>query len=239
MSRNRNAQARPLRIAGVAVLGVAALAEVAGAQDVGIFVSSTVSKGNLGGLAGADAICQSLGAAAFPGSGPWVAWLSDSTPTHARDRIAQPGAGGAYVRATRPNHVIATSLADLTDGSLAHAVVLDETGHPRGGAYFVWTGSTSSGRYFAGHGDCNSWTSDSGSFEGGVGSTRSTGKWWVESQSFRCCWPCNPQQADVALYCVGPLAAAAPTVAAPLLVALGVLLLAVGGYLLRRRRATG
>ena len=62
---------------------------------VSFFVTSvTSSTGNLGGLAGADARCQSLAAAAGHGARTWRAYLSaerdpanSNQPTHAKDRI--------------------------------------------------------------------------------------------------------------------------------------------------------
>ena len=67
------------------------------------FVSSATSvTGNLGGLAGADATCQRLAAAAGQGARTWRAYLSverdasnGNRPTNARDRI---GAGPCTTR---------------------------------------------------------------------------------------------------------------------------------------------
>src|SRR5262245_17558536 len=62
---------------------------------VSFFVTSTTSAtGNLGGLAGADAMCQQLAIGAGFGARTWRAYLSverdaanNNQPTHARDRI--------------------------------------------------------------------------------------------------------------------------------------------------------
>src|SRR5918993_5602433 len=60
-------------------------------QSLGFFVSSTGSGngGNLGGLAGADKLCQSLAAKAGAGERPWRAYLSTTGQggVNARDRI--------------------------------------------------------------------------------------------------------------------------------------------------------
>ncbi len=140
----------------VAMAGFGAIAAVrpVAAQDVRVFVTSSSYSGNLGGLAGADAICQRVGSTAFPGSAGWVAWLSDST-TDARDRIGDPGSGGDYVRATDPTTVIADDLADLTDNSLGNAVDLDETGASASAT--VFTGTLGSG-VVAVNQTCNDWT---------------------------------------------------------------------------------
>jgi hypothetical protein len=59
-------------------------------QGLSFFVTSTTHDGNLGGLAGADAICDTLATAVGAGSRTWRAYLSamgDGTPVNARDRI--------------------------------------------------------------------------------------------------------------------------------------------------------
>ena len=66
-------------------------------QPMSFFITSA-SKGegaNYGGLAGADAYCQSLGAAAGRGAATWHAYLSTQGPNavNARDRI---GSGPWY-----------------------------------------------------------------------------------------------------------------------------------------------
>src|SRR5688572_31781789 len=67
------------------------------AQPMGFFITSTPKGdgGNLGGLAGADAHCQTLAQAAGAGGRTWHAYVSATAaagqpPVNARDRI---GAG--------------------------------------------------------------------------------------------------------------------------------------------------
>jgi len=72
--------------------------------------------GDLGGLAGADAHCQSLAQAAGAGNKTWRAYLSTNArgganPIHARDRIGN----GPWQ--TAKGAVIATSVADLHSGN--------------------------------------------------------------------------------------------------------------------------
>src|SRR5262245_19973996 len=79
-------------------------------QPMGFFVSSTGSGmgGNLGGLAGADKLCQGLAAKAKAGNRKWQAYLSTSNPdVHARDRI---GSGPWY---NAKGVLIAQNVADL------------------------------------------------------------------------------------------------------------------------------
>jgi hypothetical protein len=64
--------------------------------ELSFFVTSSTQDGNLGGLAGADKICQDLAAAEGAGSKTWRAYLSvanNGSPQHAKDRI---GAGPWY-----------------------------------------------------------------------------------------------------------------------------------------------
>ncbi len=59
-------------------------------SSLSFFVTSSTQDGDLGGLAGADQICQSLAAGVGAGSKTWRAYLSaanDGAPIHARDRI--------------------------------------------------------------------------------------------------------------------------------------------------------
>jgi hypothetical protein len=106
------------------------------------FVSSATSvTGNLGGLAGADALCQRLGAAAGQGSRTWRAYLSverdpanGNQPTNARDRIGS-GPWRNFNQA-----VVANNLTELHTRTGDAALFLDETGKRINGQ---WTGSPS------------------------------------------------------------------------------------------------
>ena len=118
----------------MALLLFGALPEYSQGQSI-VFVTSTSSNGDLGGLAGADATCNSLAQTAGL-SGTYVAWLSTST-TDARDRIDD----ASYIRVD--GTPIANNLADLIDGSLQNAVLLDETGTTM--AVRVWTGTLALG----------------------------------------------------------------------------------------------
>jgi hypothetical protein len=146
---------------------------------MGFFVTSTVpGTGNLGGLAGADKICQDLAAAAGAGNRTWRAYLSaqpvaaqGSTPAqpaiNARDRI---GAGPWYnAKGVR----VALNVTDLhgdveRDRNYINKLSsLDEKGNPIPGfgdtpnQHDVLTGSDSFGRaYIAGEDrTCGNWTS--------------------------------------------------------------------------------
>ena len=79
--------------------------------------------GNLGGLAGADAHCQSLAAAVGAGNKTWHAYLSTST-VNAKDRIGK----GPWVNARGVQ--IAASVEDLhsANNKITAETILSETG---------------------------------------------------------------------------------------------------------------
>jgi hypothetical protein len=128
--------------------------------------------GNLGGLAGADRICQNLAQAAGHGERTWRAYLSTQGQgaVHARDRI---GAGPWYN--ARGAQIAANVEALHSSGNrLAAFTALDERGNQIPGSGFspnrhdILTGSQPDGRAYAPGADmtCNNWTSSSD--EGGA-----------------------------------------------------------------------
>jgi hypothetical protein len=107
-----------------------------------VFIASrTMAAAGFGGLAVADAVCQTL-ADARGLAGTFRAWLSDSRAT-VEARLAH---------ATQPYRLldgtlVATDWIDLTDGFLAHAIDIydDGTAVPAGVIHEVWTGTVASG----------------------------------------------------------------------------------------------
>jgi hypothetical protein len=102
-----------------------------------VFLSSTTHNGNLGGLTGADQICQDLADAAGL-LGTFKAWLSTSTqsPSTRFTHSATP-----YILTN--GTVIANDWWDLIDGTLNAAISLDEKGHLL--SSYVWTGTAPNG----------------------------------------------------------------------------------------------
>jgi len=146
-------------------------------EPMTFFVSSRPvgNGGDLGGLAGADAHCQSLAAAAGAGDRTWRAYLSTqgAGAVNARDRIGSgPWHNANGVR-------IAANVADLHGDNerdrnyLYHQTALDENGNEVPGRYRddsqpqnmhdILTGSDSLGRALPAGEDrtCNNWTSSS------------------------------------------------------------------------------
>ena len=128
------------------------------------FVTSTGRGfgGNLGGLAGADAICLQRAAAVGRGDRRWRAYLSaapsvDAPAVHARDRIGQ----GPWVNAQGIR--IAASVEELhRDGAnLTRDTALTEAGAQVGPTrHDILTGSNADGTLVtAGDATCRGWTS--------------------------------------------------------------------------------
>lgn len=135
------------------------------------FVTSSDQSGNLGGLAGADAICQKLAADAGAGNKTWRAYLSTQGEgaVNARDRIGK----GPWHNAKGVQ--VAANVADLhgdveRDRNNLHAETsIDEKGNPIPGRgskpqnkHDIMTGSTSTGMAYPAGEDmtCKNWTSD-------------------------------------------------------------------------------
>jgi hypothetical protein len=187
---------------------------------VTFFVTSvTSSTGNLGGLAGADARCQSLAAAAGHGSRTWRAYLSaerdpanGNQPAHARDRI---GTGPWY----NANLVlVAGSLTALHSRPGDAAVFVDErgqringqwTGSPSPVQHDILTGSNADGTVAAGL-TCADWTSTSTTVAAQVGhsdglgpnqSTTGTLSSWNSSHASQSCADTAPRGGAGRFYC--------------------------------------
>jgi hypothetical protein len=155
---------------------------------VSVFVTRGKFDGNLGGLAGADDICQAAADAAELGGTDWTAWLSDSTG-NAIDRIPD----GQY-RLIDGTTQVADDKVDLTDGRLKAGINLNEDGQPWAGV--VWTGTEEDG---TGTGsNCNNWTDAPSNFGGSFGASGADNSQWTKL-------PYDPAQCSEKyhLYCFG------------------------------------
>ena len=177
---------RSIMFVAVLALALSSTAAFAQAQapqpPLGFFVTSTMHSGNLGGLAGADAECQRLAAAAGAGGRTWRAYLSTqgsqtAAAVNARDRIGNGpwhNANGVMVAGSladlhgdvqRDTNLINVNTAVTEAGELVNGF-----GRPEGTPqqHDMLTGSDSHGRAFppgmsnrADDRTCNNWTSDS------------------------------------------------------------------------------
>jgi len=144
-------------------------------QPMSFFITS-VGKGdgaNYGGLAGADAYCQQLAAAAGRGAATWRAYLSTQGPgaVNARDRIGN----GPWYNAR--GQMVAANVAELHGDTIEQARLGNRLGKQisrtekdtvvngvgdQPNQHDVLTGSTPDGRAYTDGADhtCNNWTSN-------------------------------------------------------------------------------
>lgn len=166
-----------IAVSAIVAGAIAVTAQAPPPAPMTFFVTSAGSGNgaNLGGIAGADALCQKLAAASgSPGAGGrmWRAYLSTQGPNavNARDRIGSgPWAnikGQVVAKDVGHLHGDTVELAQL-GSNLTRQTVLTEKGEPIPGAgapvnqHDILTGSTAAGRAFPAGEDrtCNNWTS--------------------------------------------------------------------------------
>jgi len=188
--------------------------------DMSFFVTSTGSKtANLGGLRGADQICQKLASAVGLGDKSWHAYLSaerdpdnGNKPTDARSRI------GTGPWSNAKGVVVAKSLDELHARKGDVDVFLDERGQrvpgnwpdsPKPNAHDILTGSTADGRVMAGK-TCNDWTSAASDQQAQVGHSdglgpggNSSGRYasWNSSHENGSCGDTAPRGGAGRIYC--------------------------------------
>jgi hypothetical protein len=123
-----------------------------------VFISSELYTGDLGGLAGADAKCQTLAEAAGL-LGHYKAWLSTTTVA-AGDRLTHSN----FPYKNVDNETIADDWTDLIDGALSYPIIKDEYGTPMVSMTGAWTNTsangTSTSTWTWGAHTCNEWQDD-------------------------------------------------------------------------------
>jgi hypothetical protein len=153
-------------LAAVIALSLGAAAVDAQQSDISFFITSAGpgKGGDLGGLNGADQLCQLLGATAGAGTKTWHAYLSTQGPgaVNARDRIGS----GPWKNAK--GIIIASNLAELHDSknNINKQTALTEKGDPVNGRgdspnmHDILTGSQPDGTAFAAGEDrtCGNWS---------------------------------------------------------------------------------
>jgi hypothetical protein len=195
-------------------------AEETPSSPMSFFVTSATSTtGNLGGLTGADALCQRLATDVGAGDKTWRAYLSverdasnNNQPTDARSRI---GNGPWYNVNAR---IVAANLEELHARPGDHQVFLDERGERINGQWQgtltpnqhdILTGSTAEGRVMPGM-TCSDWTSSAttvaaqvGHSDGmaGGGNTVGSNKSWNSAHANQNCSNTAPRGGAGRIYC--------------------------------------
>ena len=166
-----------------------------------VFVTAGAYTGNLGGVTGANAICQAEAhAGGLPGT--YKAWLSDSPGDSPSTTFSQ-----STIPYYLPDGItkVASSWTNLVSASLSHTIDETPTAAVNASA-IVWTDTYYTGTNTGGApgtSSCNAWTSSSSSFSGVVGYSGGTS----DNETARFGWTiaegsgpqtCNTQQH---LYC--------------------------------------
>ena len=155
-----------------------------------VFVTSQQKNGNLGGLAGADSLCQSSAIAAGL-SRTYKAIMSDAT-TNAKDRLSLLGAVYIFESATSRQKVVDLGV-DLWDSTLLRPIDRDESFNNYSGQ--VWSGTQSEGTVGIAT-NCNSWASNSSGVSGTVGDSAFSDDRYIELGVDQTCDSVRP------IYCI-------------------------------------
>lgn len=124
-------------------------------KDKRVFVTTGELTGNMGGIAGADALCAQAAEQAHLG-GVWVAWLS----TYQKEAIDRITYGGRYVRLDGAE--VVANKQQLASSDLTSPISLTESKKPFGettGNQCIWTGTDATSDAGAGSA-CSNWTSN-------------------------------------------------------------------------------
>jgi len=166
-----------------------------------VFVTSNLYYGNLGGLSGADNICENLAenvglADLADATQNFRAWLSDGT-TSAASRLSHSTISYRRVDGA----LVANNWTDLTNGSISNSITIDEFGNLVTIDFNVWTNSLIGGEINDPVDHCNNWTTNVGApaFYGQSGSCMGwTDSRWTNQPLFA--WPCDIGN-GLRLYC--------------------------------------
>jgi hypothetical protein len=144
-----------------------------------VFVTSWAVNGNLGGLDGADEICQFLAEEnGLPGT--YLAWLSDDIGAPSARFMRSPG---PYLLLNET--IIADDWADLTSGSLKAPINRTEEDEPFLPPFETWTNTKVDGTLDESLADCESWATVNA--VGSVGNVLASTANWTDENPFQTC----------------------------------------------------
>jgi hypothetical protein len=183
---------------GALLLLILFMIPTAAAFNNTVFITNAVQSGNMGGLSGADTICQNAANSAGL-DGTYKAWLSDNANSP-NTRFVQ--ADIPYVKTN--NVVIAQNYSDLVDGTIDSPINYDENGDFRSGEFNqVATNTRDNGNVYltdSQNGHCNKWTSTSGGLIRAIGHYNLVTEWSLDGTSPNSnCGSAN----DRPIYCFG------------------------------------
>lgn len=174
-------------------------------QQSRVFVTSTTYDGNLGGLPGADAKCQTRADTVNLG-GSWKAWISDTT-TSVESRFVH--SSGQYKLLN--DQVIANNWADLVDGVINYPINRTEVNSQVAGQ--AWTNTRNDGTINNDNHNpddlsvfnCNNWTNNSFVQTGRIGYVDNANNWSEFANVEQYCGT------KIRLYCFEQIADPTPT----------------------------
>ena len=136
-----------------------------------VFLTSGTYDGKLGGLMGADAICQGL-AATFDKerADSYIAWLSDAE-TSPLDRIKHDGELASTPYVLRNGVAVAASFDDLVTNGPGPGIDLTDK-YESLLERLVWTNTASDGGRFSASDHCGDWGSNSSDYSARMGMNR-------------------------------------------------------------------
>ncbi len=183
-------------VADIAVPAVAPLPPASNRMTFFVSSHGVEHGGRLGGLAGADRLCQQLAAKAGAADRPWRAYLSTSfkgqPAVNAGDRI---GAGPWHNQA---GVLVGRGVVELHQrSSLPDGVLLTETGDPVAAGVPIVTGTLPTGMADLAR-NCSNWTADAG----GEAAARQPGGAWNGGGTVSCA--AAPAAEAPRLYCFSP-----------------------------------
>ncbi len=164
-----------------AMVGVCQIGAICDVETNVAFVTrSEQTPGSLGGLEGADEICNNAASMAGLSENNYVAWLS----IQGMNAINRLGEASGWIRTDgRP---FALSVSDLLDGNILYPLHLDEFGNAITGPPDVVTGTLPDG--LAGtSGDCGGWEQEISGESPETGIAVSAGNEWTSAISSRRC----------------------------------------------------
>jgi hypothetical protein len=161
-----------------------------------VFATDAKHTGNFLGIEAANQMCATAAAVAQLPPGDYRAWLSAGEKTPKSTFIVD----GVFV--LRQGGVVAYSLEDLLDGSLASPINRTEFGEPliptpacnQGVGFAIWTGTSANGEEQLPN--CNGWSSGGDVATGRVGDAASMSETWSATDCLPLCNTLLP------IYCV-------------------------------------
>jgi len=158
------------------------------------FVTMSAQNGNMGGLSGADAICQAE-ADAVGLTGTYLAWLADNTGSP--DSRFSTAIKGTLPIVRTDGTTIANNWADLTDGSIDAQMNYSVYGAKKEtNVSITWTNVANDGTLFNSSNTCVDWTSNNNADNGQTGTSTGTTDWTERSFS-----PTRDCQTRYQIYC--------------------------------------